>query len=126
MHDGNYVMASKHPQPWRKQLNILVAYTYFYNPVRLLHAIIKPYKKRSRSAALFQLAGMNGLRYTYQRTLPWLWKLVRGPIRFRKGIPSSLIPMRGVGGGRAAHDITPIPVGSYESELVEAAKPAAR
>ncbi|MHB8952341.1 MAG: B12-binding domain-containing radical SAM protein [Pirellulaceae bacterium] len=38
--DGNYVVASKHPRPWLKQLNLLVAYTYFYNPVRLLIALV--------------------------------------------------------------------------------------
>jgi radical SAM superfamily enzyme YgiQ (UPF0313 family) len=38
--DGNYVVASKHPQPWRKQLSILAAYTYFFNPLRLLSSLI--------------------------------------------------------------------------------------
>lgn len=38
--DGNYVVASKHPQPWRKQLNLLIAYTYFFNPLRMLGALI--------------------------------------------------------------------------------------
>ena len=34
--DGNYVVASKHPRPWLKQLSILLAYAYFFNPLRLL------------------------------------------------------------------------------------------
>ena len=34
--DGNYVIASKHPRPWIKQLNLLAAYTYFFNPLRLV------------------------------------------------------------------------------------------
>lgn len=38
--DGNYVIASKHPRPWLKQLNLLIAYTYFFNPLRLLIALI--------------------------------------------------------------------------------------
>ena len=33
--DGNYVVASKHPRPWLKQLNLLAGYTYFFNPLRL-------------------------------------------------------------------------------------------
>ncbi|MGE0606175.1 MAG: radical SAM protein, partial [Pirellulales bacterium] len=37
--DGNYVMASKHPRPWLKQLNMLVGYTYFFNPLRMLMAL---------------------------------------------------------------------------------------
>ncbi len=38
--DGNYVVASKHPRPWLKQLNLLVAYTYFFNPLRMLLSIV--------------------------------------------------------------------------------------
>jgi radical SAM superfamily enzyme YgiQ (UPF0313 family) len=38
--DGNYVVASKHPRPWLKQLSILAAYTYFFNPIQLLLALV--------------------------------------------------------------------------------------
>ncbi len=38
--DGNYVIASKHARPWMKQLSILAAYTYFFNPLRMLGAMI--------------------------------------------------------------------------------------
>jgi hypothetical protein len=38
--DGNYVVASKHPRPWIKQLNLLIGYTYFFNPLRLLIALV--------------------------------------------------------------------------------------
>jgi radical SAM superfamily enzyme YgiQ (UPF0313 family) len=37
--DGNYVVASKHPRPWVKQLNLLAAYAYFFNPLRMLLAL---------------------------------------------------------------------------------------
>jgi hypothetical protein len=40
--DGNYVIASNYPRPWVKQLNILLAYTYFFNPLRLAWALIRP------------------------------------------------------------------------------------
>ncbi len=43
--DGNYVVASTHPQPWLKQLNLLAAYSYFFNPLRLILALV-----RSKSA----------------------------------------------------------------------------
>ena len=42
---GNYVVASKHPRPWLKQLNLLAGYTYFFNPLRLVFALV-----RSKSA----------------------------------------------------------------------------
>jgi hypothetical protein len=38
--DGNYVVASKHPRPWIKQLNLLAAYAYFFNPLRMLLAMV--------------------------------------------------------------------------------------
>jgi radical SAM superfamily enzyme YgiQ (UPF0313 family) len=40
--DGNYVVASRHPRPWLKQLNLLLAYLYFFNPWRLLVALVLP------------------------------------------------------------------------------------
>ena len=39
--DGNYVVASRSPRLWMKQLNLLVAYTYFFNPVRLAMAVVR-------------------------------------------------------------------------------------
>lgn len=38
--DGNYVIASKHPRPWLKQLSILAAYFYFFNPLRLAASLV--------------------------------------------------------------------------------------
>ncbi len=40
--DGNHVVASRHPRPWTRQLNLLVAYGYFYNPLRFLIALVRP------------------------------------------------------------------------------------
>ena len=40
MWDGNYVIASNHRRPWRKQLNLLLGYLYFYNPLWLINALI--------------------------------------------------------------------------------------
>lgn len=38
--DGGYVIASKHPRPWLKQLYLLAGYTYLFNPLRLLIALV--------------------------------------------------------------------------------------
>ncbi len=43
--DGNYVVASRDPNPWRKQFNLMVAYLYFYNPLRFLIALLRPKSK---------------------------------------------------------------------------------
>ena len=37
--DGSFVVASQHPRPWLKQLNLLAGYTYFFNPLRFLIAV---------------------------------------------------------------------------------------
>jgi len=39
--DGNYVIATKARRPWVKQLNLLAAYTYFFNPIRLLVSLVR-------------------------------------------------------------------------------------
>ncbi len=40
--DGNLIVASHHPRPWLKQLYLVAGYLYFYNPLRLLAALIRP------------------------------------------------------------------------------------
>lgn len=40
--DGNYVVASRSRSPWHKQLNLLAAYLYFFNPLHLLVALLRP------------------------------------------------------------------------------------
>jgi radical SAM superfamily enzyme YgiQ (UPF0313 family) len=40
--DGMHVVASRHPKPWRKQLNLLIGYVYFFNPLRLLWSLVRP------------------------------------------------------------------------------------
>jgi radical SAM superfamily enzyme YgiQ (UPF0313 family) len=42
---GMHVVASRHPRPWIKQLNLLAAYVYFFNPLRLLWALVFPKTK---------------------------------------------------------------------------------
>ncbi|NQU38858.1 MAG: radical SAM protein [Lentisphaerae bacterium] len=39
--NGMYVIASRHPRPWVKQLSLLAAYVYFFNPLRLLLALVR-------------------------------------------------------------------------------------
>jgi radical SAM superfamily enzyme YgiQ (UPF0313 family) len=38
---GIHVIASFHPHPWVKQLNLLAAYVYFFNPLRFVAAILR-------------------------------------------------------------------------------------
>jgi len=106
---GNYVVASHHRKPWRKQLNILVAYVYFYNPARFLLALVRPKSRLYLADAVWQLLGMWGLAHTIRRTLGWAVRLWRGNIRRKTALPTSRIPMRGVNGAAADHALPGTP-----------------
>jgi len=111
MFDGNHVVASGHKKPWRKQFNIMAAYLYFYNPLRLLIALVRPKSSLYLADAGVQLLGMWGLTKTVRRTLGWALRLMRGNIKRHGKAPGSHIPMRGAGGGPASHALpgTPTP-----------------
>lgn len=94
MLDGNYVVASSDPRPWRKQLNIMLAYLYFYNPLRFLRAIIQPKTKLYLVDSGMQVLGMWGTLQTIRRTLGWALRLRRGPITRHARPPGPSIPVR--------------------------------
>ena len=100
---GNYVIASHHPKPWRKQINILLAYAYFYNPLRMLVAIVRPKSKLYLADAIWQGLGMWGLSLTVWRTLGWNLRLWRGVIRRKSAPPISPFPMCSASGAAADH-----------------------
>lgn len=137
MTDGNYVIASKHKHPWTRQLNILLIYSYFYNPLRFLTTLIvsksisprvvarakcgagptaelpkarlgRRLEKHFGDAAM-QLVGMAGLALTYFRTAGWGIRLVFGRIERASRPPSNAIPIRGVDHGAAPHALPATP-----------------
>lgn len=94
MYDGNYVVASTLPRPWRKQLNLLAGYLYFYNPIWLTALLLKKKTKVTEKAACMQLVGMLGLMHTARRTLGWAAGLMLGKIERLSEPPSSVVPTR--------------------------------
>lgn len=108
MLDANYVVASRHPQPWKKQFNLMIAYIYFYNPLRFLLAVVRPNSKLYLADAGMQVIGMWGLMKTVRRTFGWALRLLRGNIKLRTSVPASSIPMRSANGEPASHDPAPI------------------
>lgn len=103
MLDANYVVASEHKQPWKKQFNIMAAYLYFYNPLRLAIALVRPKSRLYLADVGMQLIGMWGLTKTVRRTLGWALRLVRGNIIRNTTVPASPIPLRGASGESASH-----------------------
>jgi hypothetical protein len=98
MTDANYVIASGETKPWRKQLNLLVAYMFFYNPLRLAKSFVFPKSRLYLVDALSQLHGMWGFLHTAWRTVPWMWRLWRGKIERYTEPPASRVPVVRIGG----------------------------
>ena len=109
MLDANYVIASKHKQPWKKQLNLMIAYLYFYNPIRLFVALVRPKSRLYLADAGMQVLGMWGLTQTIRRTLGWTLRLMFGKIEHKTRIPASQIPMRSPDGSSAPHALPGTP-----------------
>lgn len=105
MFDGNYVIASHSPDPWKKQFNLLIAYLFFYNPIRLLILLLKPGNNQLMFDAGLQLVGMAGLCQSVRRTIGWGFRLMFGKIQRKHALPASKIPMRNPSGAKADHDI---------------------
>ncbi len=92
--DGNHVVASRHPQPWRRQLNLLRAYCSFYNPINAAKALLGV--RRNAVAPMrfvHQIIGHVGLLLTVPKLLAWAWRLKRGPIEVFEGLGPARIPM---------------------------------
>ncbi|MCC6358124.1 MAG: radical SAM protein [Phycisphaerales bacterium] len=104
MLDGNYVVASTHPQPWRKQLNIMAAYLFFYNPIRFLIALFAPKSNLYLADAGMQIIGMFGLAQTIRRTFGWAVRLAFSKKKTRcKTPPRSRVPITAVADAVAGH-----------------------
>ena len=103
MYDGNYVVASTYSRPWRKQLNMLTGYLYFYNPLRLSVLLLRKKTKVSYRAAGMQIVGMLGLIQSIRRTSGWAVRLMFGKIERLTAAPANVIPLRSVDAAPPGH-----------------------
>ena len=120
MFDGNYVIQSACDKPWRKQLNLMAAYLYFYNPLRLLQAIVRPKSKVLGADPVFQVLGMYGFLQTLRRTLGWTLRLALGRIERGTSAPASPIAIRNATAARAARESARKRVVSRDNSEMEA------
>ena len=95
--DGNHVVASSLPRPWRTQFNVLAAYAMFYNPVNFVRSLIQPQHSLYLAGALDQLHGMVGLCLNLIDSAEWAYRLWRGPITRRLTPPGPQTPLLEVG-----------------------------
>ena len=103
MYDGNYVVASTLKRPWRKQLNLLMGYIYFYNPIWLVVGLLRRKSPVGLKPAGMQAIGMLGALMTIRRTFTWAIRLMFGKINRLSQPPQSKVPMRSVDGSLAHH-----------------------
>jgi len=121
MHDGNYAIASTHPTPWRKQINLLISYMYFYNPVWLAVALLRHKGKLGAKPLGMQVVGILGTIQTARRTLGWAVRLAFGRIRRLANPPGPKLPLRQI-------DLQsgPVPVGPSSSTNEPAGAPLSK
>ncbi len=70
-YDGNHCLATSDAHPWRRQINMLVSYAAFYNPLNLLLALPR-FDKVWADRVVFQLLGMVGLAKSIYQSRGWL------------------------------------------------------
>jgi hypothetical protein len=93
-YDGNHVIATKNPEPWRVQLNLIAAYATFYNPVNFLRRLFDykaPHWFMRPDGGFFQAVGNIALLKTVWEMGKWAYKVWKGPVeRWTEFRPSRL------------------------------------
>ena len=77
MTSGIHVIASRHPRPWIKQLNLLIGYLYFFNPLRLLFALVRPKSRIPWADVETWPPAVAGLRPQRKNFKRWLSRKLR-------------------------------------------------
>ncbi|MCH7527678.1 MAG: B12-binding domain-containing radical SAM protein [Planctomycetes bacterium] len=97
--DGNHVVASASAKPWRLQLNVLLAYASYYNPVNLVRGIVRPANSLTLAGLYDQISGMYGLCITAINSAKWSYRLWRGPLTRKDCPPGPKAPLIDVSSG---------------------------
>ncbi len=93
-YDGNHCIATADPSPWRKQLNLWLAYASFYNPLNLARALLGFYKDPLWAyKAMYQTYGLLGLAKSAKAGFGWLRALYKGPVERLTGVPRRRLPV---------------------------------
>jgi radical SAM superfamily enzyme YgiQ (UPF0313 family) len=117
MFDGNYVVASAKPRPWRLQLNMLIAYLYFYNPLRFLVALVRPRHRMYLANSACQLIGMWGVANMLRRTLGWALRLMLRKIVRCTSPPAAPVPIRSVNASAVPAACSALPASTGPTSL---------
>jgi radical SAM superfamily enzyme YgiQ (UPF0313 family) len=92
-YDGNHCIATEDPKPWRKQLNIYLAYASFYNPLNFVRAVAGWKDPLWNYRVLYQVYGMVGLVKSFCKGFGWLRRLWSGKIEKYTHLPRPRLEM---------------------------------
>src|SRR5205807_9615549 len=92
-YDGNHCIATNDPSPWRKQLNIYLAYASFYNPLNFVRAVVNWKDPIWHYRVIYQAYGMVGVVRSMLKGWGWLWSLYCGPVKRLDGLPRRRLEM---------------------------------
>jgi len=92
-YDGNHCIATEDPHPWRKQLNIYLAYASFYNPLNFVRAMAAWKDPLWHYRVMYQAYGMAGLVRSVAQGWGWLWNLYHGPVKKLTELPRRRLVM---------------------------------
>jgi radical SAM superfamily enzyme YgiQ (UPF0313 family) len=88
-YDGQHVVACDPKVAFRHQLNLLGAYTAFYNPINFVKKAVRFGNPMNRYDTLLQYFGMAGWVRSVWRMREWLWNLGLKPITSHEAPPCS-------------------------------------
>jgi len=92
-YDGNHCIATHDPHPWRKQMNMYLAYASFYNPLNFVRAIADWKHPLWDVRVVYQAYGMVGLVKSFMSGFTWLKSLWKGPVRKMQEVPRRRLEM---------------------------------
>lgn len=116
--DGNHVVATESRKPWRGQINVLLAYASYYNPVNLVRTLLRPSNSLSLAGLFDQVRGMIGLVPTAIDSARWSYRLWRGPVTRSSHPPGPTAPLIDVSPASEEHAVR-LPQTALDSELVQ-------
>jgi radical SAM superfamily enzyme YgiQ (UPF0313 family) len=125
--DGNHVYVAGREKLWKRQLNLLLGYLAFYNPLNILRSLRPdcPSVWVWLMRLLFQIGGFVGVLVTIVKMLPYLWRLKKAEPRFYPRAPAiTRVPVVLAAGSFSRLPADP-PLKPENWDLIRASAPAA-
>jgi radical SAM superfamily enzyme YgiQ (UPF0313 family) len=97
--DGNHVVVAGRQPLWMRQLELLLGYLSFYNPINLFRSLRQDDSPLREKRITYQIAGFIAALWTVWVAVPYLLRLLLRRPQFHAGpIPQSTVPVRQASG----------------------------